>query len=110
MREPCLICGVSMPVDCIDDYCAVCAATCDVAPGAPVLDVLERFYMDGMADGVTGDVESSVGHWYRVGFFLVHTDSQGFREVVRCDSEFEAGSLFGRIDTMYGAWLDEVEA
>lgn len=65
-----------------------------------VLEACEEFYGSGFHDGVSGDAET-FGHFYRVHRFIVHTDSQGFKELVTYDNEDEAVKEFERLDKEY---------
>jgi hypothetical protein len=42
-------------------------------------DELEETYLNGFADEVGGDVETTYGHLYRVGNVIVRTNTQGFK-------------------------------
>lgn len=62
----------------------------EVGTDAKILDACEAFYMNGFPDEVDGDVESSLGHFYRCHRWIVVTDNQGFKDVQTFDTEAEA--------------------
>jgi hypothetical protein len=74
-----------------------------------LLDALESFYMNGSADGNTGNVESGIGHVYRVHRWLVITDSQGFQDIETYDSESEAEVAFESYEREYIQWVGDDE-
>jgi hypothetical protein len=55
-----------------------------------VMEACEAFYMHGVADEVSGDVESSLGHFYRCHRWIVVTDNYGFKDLQTFDTEAEA--------------------
>jgi hypothetical protein len=70
------------------------------------LEELEEIYMNGFADEVTGDVDW-IGHFYRVGSYIVQTDQQGFRSVHTHSTEDEAVRAFKDINIDYTSWDNE---
>jgi len=72
-----------------------------------VLEACEYFYMNGCPDEMSGDVESPVGHFYRVARWIVYTDSQGFHELQTCESELDARAHFDVVNQEYDAWCDK---
>lgn len=71
-----------------------------------LLDALESFYMNGSADDVSGDVEASCGHFYRVARWIVQTDSQGFHDVSAYADDDKAREAFATLDDRYSQWFD----
>jgi hypothetical protein len=69
-----------------------------------LLAALESFYMDGVADDVDGDVESPLGHFYRVDRWIVVTDSQGFHDVRTYANVDEAKSEFAKLQQEFDRW------
>ena len=65
---------------------------------------LEEIFMNGFADEVSGDVESPMGHFYRVENQIMFTDSQGFSEVSNFKNEETAQKAFMEIDVEYSSW------
>lgn len=81
-------------------------------PEPSTLDRLETVYLDGCADDVIGDVDA-LGHYYRVGRYIVQTDSQGFHEVFTFDTLEAARHKWQEIEaayTLYDTDDDEVTA
>jgi hypothetical protein len=74
-----------------------------------LLAALEFFYMNGSADGNTGNVESGIGHVYRVHRWLVITDSQGFQDIETYDTESEAEVAFESYEREYIQWCGDDE-
>jgi hypothetical protein len=72
-----------------------------------VLEACECFYLHGSADEITGDVDSHIGHVYRVARWLVTTDAQGFHSLEGFETEAEAIKQFQARDSEYGNWLSE---
>jgi hypothetical protein len=72
-----------------------------------VREACEAYYMSGFADEESGDVEAPTGHFYRVGRYLVTTDSQGFHSWDRYATERDAETAFGDADCEYAEWLGE---
>jgi hypothetical protein len=70
---------------------------------------LENLFMNGFADDETGDVDSPTGHVYRVGRWLVHTDSSGFHTVFPYTAEADATEAFARIDTEFSEWMNDAD-
>ncbi len=71
------------------------------SPNHRILDACEAFYMNGCADEVSGNVESSLGHFYRCHRWIVVTDNQGFKDVQTFDTEAEAEIEFRSRDEEY---------
>lgn len=71
------------------------------------LEQCEEVYCDGFADEVSGDVESPIGHFYRVHNCIVVTDSQGFSDLTEYRNESEAIGAFRELDESYSAWCSE---
>jgi hypothetical protein len=69
-----------------------------------ILEALEAFYGNGFADEVSGDVDSPVGHFYRVDRWIVSTDSRGFRDVWNYANIAEAKREFQLLDEEYSKW------
>ncbi len=69
-----------------------------------LLEALETFYLNGTADEISGDVDSPVGHFYRVDRWIVTTDSQGFHSVWNYATIEAASSEFHRLDEDYSQW------
>lgn len=59
-----------------------------------IKEALEVSYMNGSYDDVVGDVDSSVGHNYRIDRWIVNTDTQGFTVVTTYDTVKEAEAAF----------------
>jgi hypothetical protein len=74
------------------------------SPNHMILDACEAFYMNGCADDMDGDADT-FGHFYRAHRWIVHTDSQGFREVETFDNEDEAIAAFNKLALDYAATL-----
>jgi hypothetical protein len=72
-----------------------------------VLEACEVYYMHGFADEYDGDVDAPTGHFYRVGRYLVTTDSQGFRDLAEYQTEREAETAYGDASDEYSEWLGE---
>jgi hypothetical protein len=70
------------------------------------LDKCENIYMNGCADAVSGDVESPVGHFYRVGRYIVQTDNLGFHHLNEYDTENDAKEAFDSLDNLFAKWGD----
>ena len=70
------------------------------------LAVLEEIYMNGCADEVSGDVDAPSGHFYRVGRYIVFTDSQGFRNLFSYATTDLAKQDFEYYDREYARWCD----
>lgn len=70
------------------------------------LKVLEEIYMNGMADEVSGDVDAPSGHFYRVGRYIVFTDSQGFRNLFSYQTTDLAKQDFEYYDREYSRWCN----
>jgi hypothetical protein len=68
------------------------------------LDQCEQVYMDGCADEISGDVEAPMGHFYRVGRFIVTTDSQGFHSLSEYADEETAHYEFEQAAVAYAEW------
>jgi hypothetical protein len=69
-----------------------------------VLDACEEYYMNGIYDDISGDMESPTGHFYRIDRHIVVTDSQGFHDLQTFDSEEAAIEAFGKLDDEYAEW------
>jgi hypothetical protein len=69
-----------------------------------VLEACEEYYMNGTYDDVSGDVEAPTGHFYRIGRYIVVTDSQGFSEFHNYSNENEAVEAFSDMDEEYAKW------
>lgn len=75
----------------------------------PTLEALESIYMDGFADAVDGDVDSEIGHFYRVGRCIVCTDSQGFHCLHVLNTEALAHDCFDALQYAYSMSMEGYE-
>lgn len=73
------------------------------------LEQLESFYMDGVADEVSGDVDSPTGHFYRVDRWIVRTDDRGFHDVTEYETIEDAKNDFASMDDQYSNWFNDEE-
>lgn len=71
-----------------------------------ILEQVEETYMNGFADEVSGDVEAPTGHFYRVGQYIVVTNSQGFKTIYDHRCEEEAEVQFDTMNEEYCEWDD----
>ena len=74
------------------------------------LDELEDTFMNGFADEVTGDADAPGGHVYRVGQYLVTTDSMGFRYGAEYATVMVAEAVFADISAAYSEWMGDIDA
>lgn len=79
-----------------------------IGPAArTVLEACEIFWGHGMADEQSGDADAPTGHFYRVGRWIVTTDSQGFQSLEAFETEREAEDAFEVRDVAFAKWADE---
>ena len=69
-----------------------------------ILEALETFYGHGTADEVSGDVDSNVGHFYRVDRWIVVTNDRGSRDVWNYGSIAEAQKEFQLLEDEFSKW------
>lgn len=69
-----------------------------------ILDALEAVYGYGFADELSGNVDSPVGHFYRVDRWIVVTDDRGFHSVWNYGSVGEAQHEFHILEEEFSKW------
>lgn len=67
----------------------------------PIREHLAELALDGVADEESGDVEAPTGHFYRVGRYVVVTDSRGFSELHDCGTAASAAAYFDGLELDY---------
>ena len=72
-----------------------------------LLAALETFYMCGMPNELSGDVDAPTGHFYRVERWIVCTDSAGTHELRAYESEGDACLAFTELEREFSAWEGE---
>jgi hypothetical protein len=72
-------------------------------------NALESIYMSGFSDESAGNVESPTGHFYRVGKWVMVTDSQGFKSLHSHETESDAMAHYNELDREFSAWDQEDE-
>lgn len=77
-------------------------------PARTILDACEGYYMNGFYDDIGGDVDTAVGHYYRIERFIVRTDTQGFRECDEFHTIAIAKKAFAELETEYNKY-DETD-
>lgn len=65
----------------------------------------ESCFGNGVADYVSGDVESPTGHYYRVECNVIVTDSYGFTCLYAYSSIDKARQAVDYLDSRYEQWL-----
>lgn len=73
-------------------------------PARTILEACEGYYMNGSYDDIGGDVDTSVGHYYRIGVFIVRTDTQGFHECDEFHTEDIAIKAFNELEQEYNKY------
>lgn len=64
-------------------------------------------YVEGFADAVTGDVDASTGHLYRIGTRITCTNSQGFSETYVYATLADAVAVFTWAERQYAEYLGD---
>jgi len=82
----------------------------EISTGQPnrIIGACENFYMNGVADDVSGHVDAPTGHFYRVDRWIVTTNDQGFKSLTTFDKPEEAEVHFDHANEEYMHW-DEVD-
>ena len=69
-----------------------------------IMDALEAHYGHGFTDEMSGNVDSPVGHFYRVDRWIVVTNDRGFRDVWNYGSITEAKTEFQLLEDEFSKW------